>query len=314
MDDPPQQSFDAYASRFAVSAFYTHLGTGEPRFTNCRSRLTQDISHPMTSLDTHPRRAAATDNLAMHFTWVAQGTAGMRVVADDALTWVDSGLVCDTFNAVCRARLTEENTANAIRTVISHFAEAQRPFSWWVTPGDTPDDLVAQLQDAGLAHAETEIAMAADLTQLFLSLPSATALQIHRVRTSTELRDYARVVAANWFPPDENVLQYYEIAAPLLLASDSLSWLYVGYVGDTAVAASELTVGGGVVGLYNICTLDDYRGRGFGTAMTAQPLRDAQAAGHATAILQAGAMGVNVYARLGFTAFGEVSEYKPSNF
>lgn len=254
---------------------------------------------------------AATANLVAHFTWVARRTPGMTVTDEDDLVWVDSGLACDTFNAICRARLTEATATHRIRIALEAFAARAHPFSWWVCPGDTPDDLAAWLRAAGLEHAETEIAMVADLTRLAPLPASPTDLTVRRVQRDTDLHDFARVVAANWNPPDTDVLRYYDIAAPLLLTPPSRSWLYVGYVGTTPVAASELTLGGGVVGLYNICTLDAYRGRGIGTAMTAQPLHDAQAQGHDTTILQAGAMGVNLYARLGFVPFGEVSEYKP---
>jgi hypothetical protein len=45
--------------------------------------------------------------------------------------------------------------------------------------------------------------------------------------------------------------------------------------------------------------------------LTWQPLRDACAAGCDLAVLQAAAAGVGLYRRLGFMAFGEVTEYKP---
>jgi predicted acetyltransferase len=85
----------------------------------------------------------------------------------------------------------------------------------------------------------------------------------------------------------------------------------VGYLDDVPVAASELTVGGGVVGLYTVCTLAAYRRRGFGTVLTLHPLLEARAQGHNTAILQASTEGEPVYTRLGFIPFGQITEYKP---
>jgi len=77
-------------------------------------------------------------------------------------------------------------------------------------------------------------------------------------------------------------------------------------------ATAELTVGGGVVGLYGISTLAAYRRRGYGSALTARPLQDAREAGQHIAILQAAPDGVGVYRRLGFQEFGRIREYKPS--
>jgi GNAT superfamily N-acetyltransferase len=256
--------------------------------------------------------AAANANLATHFGWVQARAPGMLVRDIDDLLLVDSGLPCDTFNLVSRARLTPASAPERIREAIGHFTAAGRPFSWWVNPGDEPSDLGALLTEAGLQAAETELAMAADLSRLQrVGDLSPGGLEIQRVRTKRQLEDFARVVAANWTPPDENVLRFYELAAPLLLGDDAALWLYIGYLDGVPVATSELTVGGGVAGLYNICTLEGYRRRGFATALTLRPLLDARKAGYRAAILQASDDGAKVYARIGFEPFGQITEYKP---
>ena len=70
-------------------------------------------------------------------------------------------------------------------------------------------------------------------------------------------------------------------------------------------------MGGGIVGLYNISTLESFRRRGIGTALTLQPLLDARESGFRTATLQVAAAGVSIYAHIGFTPFGDITEYKP---
>ena len=257
--------------------------------------------------------AAAVDNLATHASWVQRRTAGMQVVDDHELLLVDSSVPCDTFNLVCRTRLDQENASTRIRTVVDYFAGVDRPFSWWLNPGDQPLDLAERLLAAGLRRAETEVAMVADLDTLRAGELSPEGLQIRRVETAAQLRDFAELMAGNWNPPDPNVLRFYELAASTLLAGDAPLWLYVGYSGGVPVATAELTVGGGVVGLYNISTRAAYRRRGFGTAVTVRPLLDARAQGYRTAILQAqGSDGIRVYQRLGFEPFGVITEYKPA--
>jgi ribosomal protein S18 acetylase RimI-like enzyme len=153
--------------------------------------------------------------------------------------------------------------------------------------------------------------MAARLSALRATDEAPDGLAIRRARTPSELSDFARVNAANWTPPDQAVVRFYELAAPLLLAAGSPIRLYVGYVGEEAVAASELTVAGGVAGLYGISTLAPCRRRGYGTAMTLRPLVDARAEGLDLAVLQASAAGAGVYRRIGFEEFGGITEYKP---
>jgi GNAT superfamily N-acetyltransferase len=163
-----------------------------------------------------------------------------------------------------------------------------------------------------MAEAETEVAMAMPLLALPSVLPTVASLSIERVRTPAALQAYARISAANWDPPDARVIEYYARAERALLLDKAPQWLYLGRLEGAPVATAEATVGGGVVGLYNITTTPAFRRRGIGLAMTAAPLADARAVGLSTGILQAAAAGVGVYERLGFRGFGTVTEFKPS--
>ena len=220
---------------------------------------------------------------------------------------------CDTFNLVCQARLKPGTALDRIQRVVAYFAGRGPPVRLVAQPW-----LYAALTcgrtslAAGLQPAETEVAMAADLHALRTRELAPGGLQIRRVQSAAQLRDFAHVIATNWMPPDPQVVRFYERAAPVLLTAAAPLWLYVGYLDDVPVAASELTVGGGVVGLYNVCTLAAYRRRGFGTALTLHPLLEARAQGHNTAILQASTGGEPVYTRLGFIPFGQITEYKPA--
>ena len=253
---------------------------------------------------------AARANLARHFSYAPSRTAGMRAIAAPDLVQVDCGMPCDTFNAVCNAQLDEADAAARIAVVIDDYAARGLPFSWWVCPGDGPERLDAWLTAAGLAAAETELAMTLPLSELVVFAISP-GLSIERVRTEAQLRDFAVVNAANWSPPDAQVVEFYRRAAPALLAPVSPLRLSVGCLDGEPVATAEATVDE-VVGLYNICTLEAQRGRGFGSALTLQPLLDARAVGVTAAILQASADGVGLYRRLGFRDYGLITEYKPA--
>jgi hypothetical protein len=162
-----------------------------------------------SSLHAHQLIAAAADNLVAHFTFVQRRTAGMRVLDTAGLVLTDGGLACDTFNAVMRARLDDTTAPARVRDAVAWFAERGHPFSWWVGPGDEPTGLGAQLEAAGLARMESELAMAADLEAL-PAAPPPPELEIRRVRTPDELAAYARINAENWSPPDPLVEQFYD--------------------------------------------------------------------------------------------------------
>ena len=229
-------------------------------------------------------------------------------VAEDGIVVIDSFLACDTFNIVCHARL-RDNTALRVRNVLEYIRTSNRPFSWWVMPGDQPENLGETLQQEGLMAAESERAMVADLDDLRAE-KSPEALRIERVVSPEQLKDFAGVNAANWNPPDQFVIEFYDRVAPVALRADCPLRFYVGYVNESAVATAEMTISDDAVGLYNIATLASQRRRGFGTAMTVRPLLDARRDGFKTAVLQAAPDAVSIYARAGFRPFGEIIEYK----
>jgi len=144
---------------------------------------------------------AAAENLATHMSWAHERTPGMRVFSDEYLVLADSGLACDTFNTVCRARLTDDTVRERVETAVAYFRSAARPFSWWVGPGDLPPALPVALRSAGLEAAESELAMAIDLAVLDESWAPPPNISIERVRTPEDARHFALINAANWSPP-----------------------------------------------------------------------------------------------------------------
>lgn len=255
--------------------------------------------------------SVADENFITHAGWAAQRVEGMRVLVKGDLVLIDSGLPCDTFNYVCRARLEPETVVARVHGAIDYFRRGGRPFSWWVGPADQPGNLAQVLLDAGLERAETELAMIADLSNPRPPAANPPGFEIRRVGSPLELQYFANVNAANWAPPDPHVLRYYDLAQHALLSLDCPLHLYLGYVDGKPVATAELTVGGGVAGLYNVSTLAGYRRRGYGAALTLRVLFDARELGLRAAVLQAAAQGVGVYQRVGFRKFGDITEFKP---
>lgn len=245
-------------------------------------------------------------NFAVHATWLQQHTAGMSASLSDDLVIADSGLDCDTFNIVCRARVAD--VASAVRRVRAQFGD--RAFSWWAGPGDLPPSLGDGLVAEGLERAESELAMRADLQHI--DIP-ARACRVQRVRTAAELAAFAHITAANWTPPDPNVIAFYARAAHAILDPRCPLRFYLGYVDDEPVATCEITISGDIAGVYNVATLVAHRGRGIGSTMVALPLVDARNEGATCAFLQAASGAESIYRRIGFEAHGTFTEYKPAS-
>jgi ribosomal protein S18 acetylase RimI-like enzyme len=254
---------------------------------------------------------AADRNFATHASWALRALPNATVVEDAELVVTDSGLGCDSFNIVCRARLKEGNAKRRVTQTMDYFGSRGRAFSWWFGPADRPADLDRHLTAAGLAHVESETMMSLDLTRLREPDLRPGGLQITRVGTPEEMADFATAIS-DGTAPDPDVQRFYELATKRVLSGESPQRFYVGYLDGRPVATAEVTLAGEVAGIYGVVTLEEFRRRGFGSALTAQPLIDARAQGYRTGVLQASADGLGVYQRLGFEEFGIVREFKPT--
>jgi ribosomal protein S18 acetylase RimI-like enzyme len=76
--------------------------------------------------------------------------------------------------------------------------------------------------------------------------------------------------------------------------------MYLGTCAGKPVATSLLNFSGNVAGIYAVCTLPDFRDRGFGAAMTAFAVKDGFLRGCDLASLQSSPAGAPLYFKLGF--------------
>jgi ribosomal protein S18 acetylase RimI-like enzyme len=247
-------------------------------------------------------------HIRLHFGHLVKVMRTGRVISEPDLLVADSGLPCDTFNAVACAHLRPDTLDSRIESVVQSFE--RRPFSWWLGPEDRPGNLSARLEAAGLSDVQIETAMRLDLTQRAPTAAPEAGLSIRQVTTPVELAHFAAIVAANWTPPDEHVTRFYEQTATAALQPDCPLRFFVGYLEGEPVATCELTVApDGVAGLYSVATLRAHRGRGFGSAMTSHALAVGRDLGMREAALQASSDGLGIYARLGFREAGEFHEF-----
>ena len=257
--------------------------------------------------------ALARTNFRVHATFPSRGIAEATLRESRALTWVDSGLDTDTFSIVLGSRLDPDEVPGAAAEVIAHFRSVGRPFSWWVCPGDAPEDLGERLAGAGLTSEEWELAMACPLDELRRAA-EVEGLVVSRARGPEELAAFARINAENWTPPDPFVERYYARAAARLLAAGSPLRFYLARRDGREVAAVEIASSPGALGVYNLSTRREHRNAGIGGALLSAAIEDAaKETGASLIVLQAAPAAAGLYRRLGFVEFGRIAEFKPGH-
>ena len=117
-----------------------------------------------------------------------------------------------------------------------------------------------------------------------------------RVHDAAGLSMAATVGAAGFEVPRELIEALY---TPRVAALPGLS-IYLAFAHGHPVSTAIAWMGDGAVGIYNVATPPEHRGRGYGRAVTTKAVADGFAGGADLAYLQASQLGQPVYRAMGF--------------
>jgi ribosomal protein S18 acetylase RimI-like enzyme len=247
------------------------------------------------------------NNFHYHSTFLQSQTEGMNVVVRPGVTYAVSGLPTDTFNIIYvtdHTQLQEQDVYEAVE----YYTSRQFPFCLWINQENLTTRVQSLLQQAGLHEDASEPGMILDLPG-FEHFPRTG--DTRKISDRSALHGFAQVVSLNWEPPDENVLRFYERVASTLLEGETQIEYYGSYVEGQLVSVLEMFPDtANNVGIYSVCTLAAFRGRGLATDLMKHALQQFRSAGYSTATLQASDDGVNIYRKLGFVEATRFFEYK----
>jgi GNAT superfamily N-acetyltransferase len=123
-----------------------------------------------------------------------------------------------------------------------------------------------------------------------------SAVEIIRVQTAEEVERSLALAAAGFGVRAELIRPVYTLDFIQLAG-----WAYylAHAEGEDVSVAAGFTVNGSV-GIFNVATPAEHRGRGYGGAITARAVREGFDGGAEFAYLESSTMGESVYRRLGF--------------
>jgi N-acetylglutamate synthase len=233
------------------------------------------------------------ENMLEAFRTVARSFPDGRIEEEPGVVRIASGIKMAEFNPVFVTRPTADAAAVLERTR-SFMARAGVPEWRLVATAEAKSCIDSPAQAAGLKPGWTLPAML--LTPMPARPPPLPeGFRIRAVRTVHQWREMVQLgFRAFGEAPPATIEE--------LLPTDMARVFqgYVGFVGKTPVATSLSLPYHGVGGIYFVTTMPEFRGRGYGAAMTWQAAFGGRRAGCRASFLQATEMGYPVYAGMGY--------------
>jgi ribosomal protein S18 acetylase RimI-like enzyme len=149
--------------------------------------------------------------------------------------------------------------------------------------------------------------MAVNLSSLPEDLPTHPDLRIIPVVDGDTLRQWIHVASIGFRISEKFEKVWYDFFTDAIFNPQFRTYLAI--LNGKPVGTSQLFLSEGVAGIYNVTCIPEARGQGIGSAVALAPLVDARQMGYRIGILQASKGGYNVYRRLGFQDFGNLSVY-----
>jgi GNAT superfamily N-acetyltransferase len=190
-----------------------------------------------------------------------------------------------------------------ITKIINYYG--QTPFRWFVEAEDTIQ--TEKIKHHGFKQVNAHAAMLANLTTMQATAYQAD-IRIEEVQTVQDLDSWI-AIAAQSFTVDagefKKLIDYiFKYATPGTVHA------YRALYNNMPVATSMVIKRGEIVSVHFVGTLDEYRGKGIGHAVTHKPLIDMHLQGAQWAILLASEMGKSIYEKMGFRQYATYNVYE----
>lgn len=245
------------------------------------------------------------NNLVNKFCYIPRIVSSMDVKLSFGSLLINSNLNSDMFNIVC---LMKDIEPKAIYEMMVYFKSKNLPAAWWVGFESAPKNISTLLEQKGLIYQEAELAMAADISDM----PDFDNknLTIRAVDSNIILNDFIRVLSGIVSEQKTAIEGYFKAPSPVLISDISRLKLLVGYYQDEPVCTSSVFLSDGVAGIFDVITLPEVRGMGFGKAMTLAAANIGKSHGYSIATLTATNDAKYLYEKLGFRSLNEMFVYE----
>jgi GNAT superfamily N-acetyltransferase len=222
---------------------------------------------------------------------------GVEVHEDRDITWVvHDGNAWR--NAGIMVRLSTSSAARRLDTVLARYKKHQRGMAMWVSPLATPVTLPDLLRARRLRCRKHFPAMLRVLSTPVPRLSRVAGLEIRPVVDVNDFADPPYPAIGPLTTPLRR--QAFARLQALLAERSGRTRLAVAWLEGSPVGAIESFIGTEAAVVYGLSVLDEFQGRGIGSALLEHACENARQSRMKTMVLLATTEGQRVYLRRGF--------------
>ena len=231
------------------------------------------------------------------FLYIAQN-GGRKVFVGKDIKWVNT-IPSIWPNFIFEFHFKPDELDFRVREINREIEQLNAPPLCIVPTNEQTGHLIGALEKNGLRLSAQWTGMAMDLA-LFQDHPLLEGFVIHQVNDLSLLEEWCTVASKYLF---NNSLLDIDLFSNF--TNDKNIKMFLGKYNEIPVASSLMYLTDDVVGLYMIATSNEYRNRGFGSAITSFTISEAKKMNCQTVILHATPAGRGIYKKIGFIDFKE---------
>jgi ribosomal protein S18 acetylase RimI-like enzyme len=200
-------------------------------------------------------------------------------------------------DCILRANFSDYEIDAQIDRIFEQVGQHVDHIGWMLFPGDQPADLGQRLEARGMPAGLAGNWLWADLKSLTPAPSAPDNFRIKRVADDQMMAEWTRISEEGF---GGELGCFYEAYARHGYGADAFSLHYIGYLDDKPVTSGTLLDAGGGASIYDVSTPPDFRGQGFGGAITHYIMREIRNRGYTDTWIWSSNMARNLYQKLGY--------------
>lgn len=248
-------------------------------------------------------------NVIEHKTFIASRHPAMKVQIENDLILVDSNTFSDKRNYIFTVKYSPESILLSLKKGLEYFEKNKKPFSFVLGPTLPQDELSKILKDHGLKCSFMDECMIMNLSYFSKKASYIRGFQIHQVLSNRQLKDFEKVLRNSTQP--EKTEDFFKLLENYSFSSSDPERLFVGYLNNKPVIASELYLGAGIAGLSVFVSKDIFDdSRDFIVDITTKMLLLAKRSGYHYAVVKTVKSFCYFFNQLGFKNYCRFNYYQ----